>query len=94
MSYSGSPTTEGEPMTTAHNIVFITSRSRPIVTESHSDSEVKVRVMSVQQQVRKMSGDASVTRKQNVYEVKYKKIQLKDLQFDQGDDVSAGSGPP
>ena len=49
--------------------------------------------MSVQQ-VRKMSGDASVTRKQNVYEVKYKKIQLKDLQFDQGDDVSAGSGPP
>jgi len=84
-------------MTTAiHNIniiLFITSRSRPIVSESHSDSEVKVRVMSVQQ-VRKMSGDASVTRKQNVYEVKYKKIQLKDLQFDQGDDVSAGSRPP
>ena len=38
-----------------------------------------------------MSGDAS---KQNVYEVKYKKIQLKDLQFDQGDDVSSGLGPP
>ena len=42
-------------------------------------------------EVRKMSGDASVTRKQNVYEVKYKKIQLKDLQFVQGDNVSTGT---
>lgn len=36
-------------------------------------------------------GKMSATRKKTVYEVKYKNIEPKDLQFDQDDDVSTGS---